>query len=128
MTILECGDERCAMPPALSDAELMAAADGEADDAILQHLQHCPDCAVRLTHLRVLQVRLRQRLYRVDCLSTDLLIDYCQGLLDPYQYALVLHHLALCPHCMAEVAQLEQGHRQVDVLFQTSRRLLAPVP
>ncbi|WP_174714049.1 hypothetical protein [Candidatus Viridilinea mediisalina] len=128
MTILECGDACCATPPALSEAELMAAADGEADERILAHLRHCPTCTARVGHIRSFQARLRQQLYRVDCLSTDILIDYCQGLLDPYQRALVLHHLALCPHCMAEVALLERGNLQSDTLIQTSRRCFAPAP
>lgn len=106
-------DERdegpCTATPALSSTALIAAADGEADEAILAHLRACPHCAARVADLRALQARLRKRLYRLHCPSSDVLVDYCQGLLDPFQRAAVTHHLGICPHCAAELALLERG-------------------
>jgi anti-sigma factor RsiW len=128
MSTEESRDERCAMPPAPSGVDLLAAADGEADEATLAHLRTCPACTARVAQLRALQAQLRRRLYRLHCPSSDLLIDYCQGLLDPYQRATLVHHLALCPHCMAEIALLERGTTQPDALIKTPRRLVAPAP
>lgn len=100
----------CEAPPALSGNALMAAADGEADEATLAHLRSCPHCAARVSRVRSLQSRLLRRLYRLHCPSSDTLVDYCQGLLDPFQRTSLVHHLAVCPHCSAEVALLERGN------------------
>lgn len=109
MNMDESCDEVCALPPALTGSALMAAADGEADEATLAHLRSCRSCADRVAQIRAVQVQLRRRLYRLHCLTTDTLVDYCQGLLDPYQRATVAHHIALCPHCSAELALLSHS-------------------
>jgi anti-sigma factor RsiW len=109
MSIDEGWEEGCTAPPALSGVALIAAADGEADEATLAHLRACPACNDRVMQLRAMQARLRSRLYRLRCPSTDLLVDYCQGLIDPFQRAALAHHIAGCPHCSAEMALLERG-------------------
>jgi len=109
MTNDEEWEQRCTGSPPLSGSALIAAADGEADEATLAHLQACPACAARVMHLRALQAYLLRRLYRLHCPSTDTLVDYCQGLLDPRAAATVSHHLAICPYCAAEVKLLEDG-------------------
>lgn len=119
----------CADPPALGGNALMAAADGEADEATLAHLRACPHCAARVARLRALQQELLRRLYRLHCPSSDLLVDYCQGLLDPFQRTAVAHHLALCPHCAAELALLERGGGSADkpLAFGGSRTTGVPL-
>lgn len=112
----ESRDLGCTAPPALSGIAVMAAADGEADETILAHLRVCPSCAARASQLRALQRQLRARLYRATCPRSEALIDYCQGLLDPFERASVAHHLALCPHCAAEVALLERAAPLTDAL------------
>lgn len=97
----------CVAPPGLSSIEVVAAADSEADETAVAHLQSCPHCAARVRQMRQLQNRLRRQLYRLFCPTTDLLVDYCQGLLDPYQRAQVIHHLSICSYCAGEVALME---------------------
>jgi anti-sigma factor RsiW len=116
MSIDEGLDEGCATPRALSGAALIAAADGEADEATLAHLRECPACAAQVTQLRRAQSRLRRWLYRLHCPSSDLLVDYCQRLVDPFQHAALAHHIALCPHCSAEVALLERGAPAAEIV------------
>ncbi|MFV9506415.1 MAG: zf-HC2 domain-containing protein [Oscillochloridaceae bacterium umkhey_bin13] len=106
MSSEECWEGVCVAPPAPGGSALIAAADDEADEATLAHLAVCPTCTARVAQLRRFQAQLRRRLYRATCPSSDLLVDYCQGLLDPYQRAAMIHHLALCPHCTAEVELL----------------------
>jgi anti-sigma factor ChrR (cupin superfamily) len=48
-------------------------------------------------------------LYRVNCPPTQVLVDYCQGLLEPRLYAAIAHHIALCPHCAHEIEWLTDG-------------------
>ncbi|MGB9740004.1 MAG: hypothetical protein C0184_09280 [Chloroflexus aggregans] len=104
----------------LSGLELIAAVDGEADETILAHLNECPLCRQRVATLRNLQHALRYRLYRVLCPSTDLLVDYCQGLLPPAQQARIAHHVASCPYCRSEVDLLMQRDPLIDRLLLAS--------
>lgn len=118
----------CTAPPALSGIAVMAAADGESDETVLAHLQVCPSCRARVAQLRALQRQLLQRLYRHNCPSSQLLVDYCHGLLEPFERAAVTHHLALCTHCAAEVALLERGARSEMLALGTSGMITAPLP
>jgi hypothetical protein len=51
--------------------------------------------------------RLAARLYRLDCPTPQELGEYQLGILAQPQAAAVAAHLAECPHCMGEVAQLQ---------------------
>jgi anti-sigma factor ChrR (cupin superfamily) len=51
---------------------------------------------------------MRRELYRLFCPTSDVLVDYCHGLLDLSQRARVAHHVACCVLCAEEVALLEQ--------------------
>ncbi|NJM08254.1 hypothetical protein HC891_21870 [Candidatus Gracilibacteria bacterium] len=101
-------DEGCICPPALSSSVLVAASDGDADESTLAHLHSCPHCARRVERLVAMQRRMQREFYRLFCPSTDVLVDYCQGLLDLTQRARVAHHIACCALCAEEVALLEQ--------------------
>ncbi len=107
MIIDKSQETGCVAPPGLSSSVLMAAIDGELDAETQAHLEVCPSCATRMRQMREFQRRLHLRLYRLFCPTTDVLVDYCQGLLDPYQRAQITHHIALCPHCAREVALME---------------------
>ncbi|MGQ9926174.1 MAG: hypothetical protein ACUVS4_04800 [Chloroflexaceae bacterium] len=113
----------CAEPP--DSAALMAVADGEADEATLAHLQACALCMAQVMHLRALQTYLLRRLYRLHCPSTDTLVDYCQGLLDPGDATDVSHHLMICPYCAAEVKLLQERPILVQAVGRRGR-MLAP--
>ncbi|MEI8307847.1 MAG: hypothetical protein WCF99_12365 [Chloroflexales bacterium] len=115
MTIDQGWDEGCVAAPGLSGVAVVAAADGEIDEPTRAHLQMCPHCATRVRQMRQLQTRLRRQFYRLFCPTTDLLVDYCQGLLDPYQRTIVAHHLATCPCCTSEVALMESIEPLSDV-------------
>lgn len=129
MSIDESWEQSCTTPPAPSGAALIAAADGEADEATLEHLRICPTCMARVMHLRTLQGQLRRQLYRLHCLSSDTLIDYCQGLLEPHVRAVAAHHIATCPHCAAEVSLLEHSAPLARAIGVGRRgRLIAPFP
>jgi len=106
----------CVSPPGVVGNAVIAAADGEADEATLRHIRECPTCAARVATARGVQRRLRRQLFRLFCPSTDVLVDYCQGLLDPHQGAVIAHHIALCPHCAGELALLERAGPAPDAL------------
>lgn len=129
MSIEECWDEGCSVSSGPRASDLVAAADGEADEATMAHVRSCPHCAARVAQLKTMQSRLRWRLFRLGCPASDQLMDYCQGLLDPYQRAALVQHLAVCPHCSAELALLERATPLADALgFGPRARLLMPLP
>jgi hypothetical protein len=97
----------CVSPPELNDRELLTYIDGEADQQVVAHLERCPHCREKAHRLTRLQDRLTTRLYRFTCPSPVELGEYHVGLLPRDQAAAVAQHLAECPHCTREVAQLK---------------------
>ena len=97
----------CEFPPELDDSALLAYLDGEAGRQVVAHLERCPHCRERATRLARLQGRLTAELYRLACPSTVELGEYHLGVLPPEQAEAVAHHVAECPHCSRELAQLE---------------------
>lgn len=97
----------CVSPPELSDRELLAYIDGEAGHQVAAHLEQCPHCREKAYRLARLQHRLTTQLYRLTCPSSMELGEYDLGVLPRDQAAAVAHHLAECPHCTREVAQLK---------------------
>ena len=98
----------CSHPPALSNVALLAVIDNEADTDVINHLDSCAFCSERAASFAELQQFLRAQLYRLFCPSSDLLIDYQQGLLRGEQRSAIAQHLSTCPHCAREVALVEQ--------------------
>ena len=84
----------------------MAAIDGEADETMLEYLRTHPEYAHEVELMRELQTRLLVRLYRLFCPSSDMLRDYRLGLLTDEQHQAIAEHVALCPHCAAELGLL----------------------
>jgi hypothetical protein len=97
----------CISPPGPADIDLLAYLDGEPDDPVAAHLAQCPHCRERAQGLARMQGYLTARLYRFDCPPMAELGEYHFGLLSSDQAAAVASHLAFCPHCAAEIAQLE---------------------
>jgi hypothetical protein len=97
----------CVSPPELNDRELLTYIDGEADQQVVAHLERCPHCREKAHRLARFQHRLTAQLYRLTCPSSMELGEYNLGLLPRDQAAAVARHLAECPHCTREVAQLK---------------------
>jgi hypothetical protein len=99
----------CRRPPAPSDIDLIAAADGEARAEVVAHLRDCPYCAQRAREFEELQQLLRQRLYRILCPSSEDLLAYRQGWLNDHRTKTIRAHLRDCPHCTGELRSLEEA-------------------
>lgn len=97
----------CQLPPELDDVELLAYADGEADAQVVMHVESCPHCREKARSLSRLQERLIARLYRIACPAPIELGQHHLNLLSGDQAAVVAQHLAECPHCARELAQLQ---------------------
>jgi anti-sigma factor RsiW len=96
----------CVLPPELDEIQLLAYQDGEADAEVVSHLEQCPHCRGRALRLARFQDRLIAQLYRVTCPDSLELGEYHLGLLSRERMADVAQHLADCPLCRDEVAQL----------------------
>lgn len=103
-----------ATPP--SELALMAAADGEADEATAAHLNECPVCAQRVAALRLFEARLRRQFYRLFCPPTETLLEYRQGWLNPDERRWISGHLAICPHCAHELTLIERISETLEPL------------
>lgn len=98
--------DQCSTPPQLTDDQLSATLDGDADASIADHLACCPWCAARLEHARHLEQRLATTLSRWNCPSPERIGDYHLGLLDPVDSGAIAAHLSRCPQCAAELDDL----------------------
>jgi len=73
----------------------------------MAHLERCLHCREKARRLTRLQDRLTAQLYRVTCPSPLELGEYHLGMLPRDQAVTVARHLAECPRCAREVAQLK---------------------
>jgi hypothetical protein len=97
----------CVSPPPIADRDLLAYLDGETWEDVARHLAQCPHCRERAEELARWQQALMGRLYRHECPPALALGEYHLGLLPPNEAAAVKAHLAACPHCRREVAELD---------------------
>jgi hypothetical protein len=97
----------CISPPELSDQQLLEFLDGEAEPEITHHLGICQYCRNKADALARLQNGLTARLYRITCPSPLELGEYHLRILTSPQMLVIAQHVRECPHCEAEVAQLE---------------------
>lgn len=97
----------CTSPPELADWELLTFIDAQANHRVATHLEHCSHCLEKAHRLARLQNRLTAMLYRLSCPPSIELGKFYLGLLPPPGATAITQHLARCPHCTRETAQLE---------------------
>jgi hypothetical protein len=114
---------KCISSPALDDLEIIKYVEGEADDAVVAHIQECPFCREKASRWAHLQNRLQKEVYRAACPTPIELGDYHLELLPDPQKLVIAQHLRECPLCRREVAELEEF--MLEPTAQTS--WLAPV-
>jgi hypothetical protein len=130
------GPEGCSKPPALGELALIAAVDGEADEATVAHLRACQHCATRAREFADLQGLLRKRLYRMFCPTSEDLAAFHQGMLDHDQRKSVSDHVNDCPHCSRELRLLTEAlglppptrSPPAPAVRRIAARLIAPRP
>ena len=110
----------CIATTPIPDRDLLAYLDGENKPAIASHLAVCPACAERGRALQATEAALRQTLYRADCPSAQVMADFRMGFLTSDVERGVTAHLAICPHCAAELASLDQFLHDIEPDFVVS--------
>lgn len=98
----------CIEPGKITDEQLIAYIDGEADNTTIEHIHQCPHCAERTRAYGLDQQTLRAALYRVECPESQILGEYYLGLLSPADRVAVEEHLQICSLCIADLAKLER--------------------
>lgn len=115
----------CSFFSPLTDEQLFAVLDDEADEAVMRHLAGCPHCSARLAALQRTVYSLKSKLHRYDCPSPDALADY--HLNTSTQQEEITAHLALCSSCRAEIDLFEallNSETQLQPQFHASARRL----
>ena len=97
----------CVSPPELGDRILLTYIDGRADHQVVAHLERCPHCREKAEQLTRLHKRLTAQLYRFSCPSLTELGEFYLDVVSPARAGTINQHLAECPHCSRELAQLK---------------------
>ena len=104
----------CVLPPEPDDSALLAYLDGEADEQVAEHLELCPHCRARAERLPRLQQYLTAGLRQNVCPEPVVLGEYLLGLMPDDWTSALEQHLAECPHCATELAQLKADLHELD--------------
>jgi len=120
----------CTVPGRFPAERLLAFADGELDEALAAHLPSCPACTEEVAGYTAAERTLGAALYRSDCATTMELGELALDLLPPERATTVRAHLAGCPYCGVEFADLREALRAeplLDLVPRPSpiRRLIA---
>jgi hypothetical protein len=97
----------CISPPALTDGQLLAYVEDDADADTVAHIRQCPYCRERAQDLAQVHRQMAAQLYRAACPATLELGEYELGLLPSAQMFTIQQHVAECPHCTRELLQLQ---------------------
>ncbi len=98
---------KCVNPPEVAEVKLAAFLEGEADEDVAGHLETCPYCSARAQQLAGDQAHLLASLYRSTCPSSWELGEYHLRALAENRMQTIARHVTECPHCRAEVRQLQ---------------------
>jgi len=104
----------CTTPPELSTTQLRQFNEGEADAGVADHIARCPHCRDQAAQLAILNQRLKRALFRLECPSSDELMDHYDRTLPPERAEAVAAHVAACPRCREETVALERFMHMPD--------------
>ena len=105
----------CIAPDEITEEQLLAYGDGEADDTTLEHIGRCPYCAERARALAIDQLTLRNLFQRVECPDAHTLGELHLDLLPADEQAAIKDHLESCPDCATEVKDLDRFLQDVPI-------------
>lgn len=95
-------------PSSVTDAELIAYIEGEADGKLAKLVEQSAPLSQRVWQLRQEIEWLTAHAFRRACPDTDELGDFHLGLLDQARVRAIEQHLARCPFCSREMVQYER--------------------
>jgi anti-sigma factor RsiW len=95
----------------VDSADLVAYAEGDAPERIVEHVRRCPSCAAEAERYAHADRRLRGTFYRLGCPSPQTIGEYHLNLLSPTERQDVAAHLLECPRCADELRTLREFFR-----------------
>jgi hypothetical protein len=96
-----------AFPVSITDAELLAYIEGEADAPLVEQIEQSEALSRRVRQLQREIRWLTANLFRLTCPDADELGDFHLGLLSEPQSRITEQHLARCPFCTRELVQYQ---------------------
>lgn len=117
----------CIDPHALKEGQLQAYAVDPtmSDPAVEQHLQNCPACQAEVNAMRAVSAQISDRLYRYDCLSTEVIIGLAAGVLPRAERVAAEAHVQNCARCAEEVTLTAEALAQPEPLLEWTAPSLA---
>jgi len=107
----------CIAPHNITEEQLLAYSDGEADETTLEHIGRCPYCAEQARAITATQSILRVLFQRIECPEAHTLGEFHMGLLSADERPVIKDHLNSCPDCAKEVSDLEHFLQDVRTEF-----------
>jgi hypothetical protein len=105
----------CIAPHEITEEQLLAYNDGEADDTSVEHIGRCPYCQERARVIAANQSILRILFQRVECPDAHTLGEFHLGLLSADERAAIKDHLESCPDCAREISDLEHFLQEAPI-------------
>lgn len=102
----------------ITDKHLLAYLDGEAESRIVTQIEESTELRNRAKELAKLQNKLLTKLYRRMCPDSIELGEFHLGLLTKKQARAIEKHVAECPHCTQELAQLRKFIGEEDTTLE----------
>jgi hypothetical protein len=102
---------QCTTPDLVTEADLQIYAQGADLSVIAAHLESCAVCREKVTFYRQRDSGLQSVLWRQTCPSAETLRDYHAGYVSQTQQTQLEAHVAVCPHCQAELREFAAGLR-----------------
>lgn len=106
---------KCIAPYEITEEQLLAYSDGEADETTLKHIGRCAYCAEQAHAITASQSILRVLFKRIECPDAHTLGEFHLGLLSANEQSAIMDHLNSCPDCAKEISDLEQFLQDVPV-------------
>ncbi len=112
--------------PEIADHELLSYLYGDADAELTKRIEQSEKYQQRVQLLARNMNSLSGQLFRLECLSTQLLGDYYHGLASPSERAIIQDHLLDCPYCTQELISFKSfiGEPKSEPSFMEKIRIL----
>ena len=110
---------KCIAPDEIKEGDVVRFIEGTAPQPVRDHIARCPACAAEVKALAQVDRALRERLFRASCPSADALLGYVTRTLPTDERKRIARHIKECPHCAAEVRELQQAEiTSVSLLWE----------
>jgi anti-sigma factor RsiW len=112
----------CIAPEDVSEGDLLAYVEGQAERRVRDHVARCSSCASEAVALSMMDRALSAAIHRASCPATDELLQYQARLLQAGDRRRVARHVRTCLQCTKELAQFSTLDEPQHSLWEEMRR------